>query len=119
MLGDDANEAIAWFGATERGNFEGENILVRGDRPEPARLPEWRRRLYEVRAQRVWPGLDDKRLTAWNALAISALADAGAAFAREDYLDAARRAAGVRARRSCARTARAAFCAPGRTGAGA
>ena len=84
MLGDDANEAIAWFGATERGNFEGQNILVRGDRPEPARLPEWRRLLYEVRAQRVWPGLDDKRLTAWNALAISALADAGAAFARED-----------------------------------
>jgi uncharacterized protein len=94
VLGDDANEAIAWFGATERGNFEGQNILVRGDRPEPAGLAEWRRRLYEVRAQRVWPGLDDKRLTAWNALAISALADAGAVLEREDYLDAARKAAG-------------------------
>ena len=94
ILGDEADEAIAWFGATQRGNFEGANILVRGDGPEPAGLPEWRRRLYEVRAQRVWPGLDDKRLTAWNALAISALADAGAAFQRDDYLDAARRAAG-------------------------
>jgi len=94
LMGDDADEAIAWFGATERGNFEGANILVRGEGPEPAALPEWRRRLYEARAQRVWPGLDDKRLTAWNALAISALADAGAAFGRDDYLDAARRAAG-------------------------
>ncbi len=94
LLGDDADEAIAWFGATQHGNFEGANILVRGDGPEPAALPEWRRRLYEARAERVWPGLDDKRLTAWNALAISALADAGAGFEREDYLDAAREAAG-------------------------
>ena len=92
VLGDDADEAIAWFGATQRGNFEGSNILVRGE-GSPAGLPDWRRRLYAVREKRVWPGLDDKRLTAWNALAISALAEAGAVLERSDYLDAATGAA--------------------------
>jgi uncharacterized protein YyaL (SSP411 family) len=84
----DADEAIAWFGATDSGNFEGHNIPVRGP-GKPPRLGEWRRRLYEVRAQRVWPGLDDKRLTAWNALMISALAEAGAVLERPDYVEAA------------------------------
>ncbi|MEA2309780.1 MAG: uncharacterized protein QOI65_2066 [Thermoleophilaceae bacterium] len=88
VLGDDADEAISYYGATEDGNFEGSNILTRGVAPSE-RLPEIRRRLYEARAQRVWPGLDDKRLTAWNALAIAALADAGAVLERSDYLDAA------------------------------
>jgi hypothetical protein len=93
-LGDepDADEAIAWFGATDRGNFEGANIPVRGP-GAPERLDDWRRRLYDVRAQRVWPGLDDKRLTSWNALMISALAEAGAVLERADYLEAATQAA--------------------------
>src|SRR5215216_7487738 len=85
----DADEAIAWIGATDRGNFEGRNIPVRGP-GEPERRAAWRRRLYEVRTRRVWPGLDDKRLTSWNALMVAALADAGATLEREDYLEAAR-----------------------------
>ena len=56
-------------------------------------LERARRTLYEVRARRVWPGLDDKRLTAWNALMIAALADAGAVLGRADYLEAARQCA--------------------------
>jgi uncharacterized protein YyaL (SSP411 family) len=83
-------EAIAYFGATEEGNFEdGLNVLeARG--PVPDRLAEIRRRLFELRSGRVRPGLDDKRLTAWNALMVAALADAGAVLAREDYVEAAR-----------------------------
>jgi hypothetical protein len=91
VLGDELGEAaISYFGASPEGNFEdGANVLeARGDAPE--RLAEIRSRLLEARAGRVRPGLDDKRLTAWNALMISALADAGAALARDDYLDAAR-----------------------------
>ena len=86
-------DAVRWFGATEQGNFEGRNILVRGGDADPPGLEEWRRVLYERRAQRVWPGIDDKRLTAWNALMVSALADAGAVLERDDYLDAARASA--------------------------
>jgi uncharacterized protein YyaL (SSP411 family) len=81
------------YGVTEAGNFEGRNILhlaEGGEAAEPEALDEMRRVLYEARAQRVWPGLDDKRLTAWNALMIAALAEAGAVLDREDYLDAAR-----------------------------
>ena len=63
------------------------------DTEPPAGIDEARRALYEVRSKRVWPGLDDKRLLAWNALAIAALADAGAVLGRDDYLDAARAAA--------------------------
>ncbi len=97
-LGDDAQEAIAWFGATERGNFvdphhpqiTGRNVLEsRGPEPTPEVRERIRTRLREVREQREHPGVDDKRLTAWNALMVSALADAGAVLGREDYLAAA------------------------------
>ncbi len=81
-------EGAAWFGASEDGNFEGANILVRGE-DEPAELDTWRATLLEARGQRVWPGIDDKRLAAWNALMISALAEAGAVLERPDFLQAA------------------------------
>jgi len=84
---------MQFYGVSEAGNFEGRNILhLAGgvDAAEPAELAEMRRALYEARSKRVWPGLDDKRLTAWNALMIAALAEAGAVLEREDYLDAAR-----------------------------
>jgi uncharacterized protein YyaL (SSP411 family) len=92
-LGDElADVAIPYFGMTERGNFEGRNnpVLARED---PRQREEIRSRLYEARERRVRPGLDDKRLTAWNALMVSALADAGAVLERQDYVDAARRCA--------------------------
>jgi uncharacterized protein YyaL (SSP411 family) len=84
---------MQFWGVTEEGNFEGANVLhlAQGaEAPEPEGLAKARRALFEARSQRVWPGLDDKRLTSWNALAIAALADAGAVLGREDYLDGAR-----------------------------
>jgi uncharacterized protein YyaL (SSP411 family) len=87
------DKLMQFYGVTDGGNFEGRNILhLAGgvDATEPEGLEEMRRALYEARAKRVWPGLDDKRLTAWNALTINALAEAGAVLGRDDYLDAAR-----------------------------
>jgi uncharacterized protein YyaL (SSP411 family) len=48
-----------------------------------------RRRLYDVRSTRVWPGLDDKVLTAWNAWMVRGVAEAARAFDRADYREAA------------------------------
>ncbi|MEA2143021.1 MAG: uncharacterized protein QOI64_1451, partial [Solirubrobacteraceae bacterium] len=76
------------------GNFEGANILEsRGPEPVPEVRERIRAALLAVRDRRVRPGLDDKRLTAWNGLMIRALAEAGAVLERDDYLAAARRAA--------------------------
>jgi uncharacterized protein len=88
---------MQFYGVSERGNFEGRNVLhlaEGADAAEPEGLDEMRGALYEARTGRVWPGLDDKRLASWNALMIAALADAGAVLERDDYLDAARACAG-------------------------
>ncbi len=94
------------YGISREGNFEGQNILeVRASVDSLARrhgledqrvtelLESARRRLLEVRSQRVRPGLDDKVLTAWNGLMIQALARGGAVLGEETYLHAASRAA--------------------------
>jgi uncharacterized protein YyaL (SSP411 family) len=87
----DAEAAVVWFGATAQGNFEGTNVLEsRGPEPPPEQRARIRARLMDIRDERVRPGLDDKRLTSWNALALGALAEAGARIGRDDLLDAAR-----------------------------
>src|SRR4029079_5146520 len=83
-----AEVALTYYGITEEGNFEGASIPVRAT-PDPPSLAEIKSALLAAREQRVRPGLDDKRLTSWNALMISALADAGAALDRADYVAAA------------------------------
>jgi len=95
-LGSDAEPILTHYGVTDAGNFEGANILhlaAGADSEPPIGLDDARAVLYDARSKRVWPGLDDKRLASWNALMISALADAGAVLGREDYLEAASSAA--------------------------
>jgi uncharacterized protein YyaL (SSP411 family) len=100
VLGEDADAAIAWLGASEQGNFvdphhpqPGLNVLQgHGPEPQPGVRDRIRERLLSAREQRTRPALDDKRLTSWNALMICVLADAGAALGDDDggrYLDAA------------------------------
>jgi hypothetical protein len=45
--------------------------------------------LYRERERRVHPGLDDKVLASWNGLTLAALAEAGRALGRADYVAAA------------------------------
>jgi uncharacterized protein YyaL (SSP411 family) len=94
----------AAYGITPQGNWEGKTVLQRAlddsslaarfklD-PEEIRpkLAELHGKLLEVRSQRVRPGTDDKVLVMWNALMLSALAQAGRYLKREDYLNAASR----------------------------
>jgi uncharacterized protein YyaL (SSP411 family) len=47
--------------------------------------------LFEARNQRIRPALDDKVLTGWNALALTAFAEAARYLKRPDYLEIARR----------------------------
>jgi uncharacterized protein YyaL (SSP411 family) len=88
------------------GNFEGRSILhlphdlaaVARVEEIPAdeltsRLAAARRLLLEARSRREPPFRDEKVLVSWNALVIRAFAEAGAAFARSDYVDIARTAA--------------------------
>jgi uncharacterized protein YyaL (SSP411 family) len=81
LLGADADAAIAYWGVTEEGNFEGRNILnVDHDRAPDARIARARRTLYDARAKRVWPARDEKILASWNGLMLRAVCEAARAF---------------------------------------
>jgi uncharacterized protein YyaL (SSP411 family) len=89
LLDADADAALAWLGVDARGNFTdahhpepGLNVLTaRGPEPDAPTRERIRARLLAERRMRVPPALDEKRLTSWNALMITALAEAGAALA--------------------------------------
>jgi uncharacterized protein len=98
IAGDDAAEVVRYFGVTEGGNFEDPHTGYRGnilrvvDRAEepPEAVQRAVPKLFAAREQRVRPGLDDKVLLAWNTLFLRSLAEAAAAFERDDWMDAAR-----------------------------
>jgi hypothetical protein len=95
VLGADAGRFAATYDVTERGNWEGVNVLNRlgdtalADGETERFLADCRGRLLEAREQRPRPARDDKLLADWNGLLIAALARAGAAFARPDWIDRA------------------------------
>jgi uncharacterized protein YyaL (SSP411 family) len=103
---DDAPLVLDWYDISERGNWEGTSVphtprpLADVARRHGLELAEAERRiararglLYEARARRVPPGLDDKILTAWNGLMIGALADGARILGDSRYREAAARAA--------------------------
>ncbi len=102
----EAELAIRVFGLTEQGNFEGRNVLHlpvpleefarrQGMTSEALweRLDRIRQKLYAARAERVPPLRDDKIITAWNGMMITALAEASRFLHAPCYGKAAQKAA--------------------------
>jgi uncharacterized protein YyaL (SSP411 family) len=92
---DDGRWAATVFAVTEAGTFEhGSSVLqLPHDPGDPDRFAAVKAALLAARRNRVQPGRDDKVVTAWNGLAITALAEAGLALSRPDLIDAARQCA--------------------------
>ena len=114
LLGPDASVFIDYYGVKENGNvladpfgeFEKKNVLHvsqtleqiaeelgRSEDEIAAVLERGRQRMFQRRVSRPRPGLDDKILTAWNGLMISALAKGYQILQEDIYLEAAEQAA--------------------------
>jgi hypothetical protein len=116
LLGEEHARWFGWrYGMEAEGNvqndphheFTGRNILFQAHSVEEtahhfeksveevsAALSDAERRLFEVRGERPRPHLDDKILTSWNGLMISAFAKAAVILDAAQYADVAREAAG-------------------------
>jgi uncharacterized protein YyaL (SSP411 family) len=102
---DEFNVLATRYGLSQAANFEGQWHLQVRDSIENAAevagelaatvqtlINSGSDKLLAARNERVWPGRDEKILTAWNALMIRGLAMAGRALGREDLLEAASQA---------------------------
>ncbi len=91
---DDGRVFCELYDVSERGNWEGHNILnlTRDPQSDAERDVAARGKchLYGVRSKRVWPGRDEKILAGWNGWMLAAFAEAALAFDRDDYRDVCR-----------------------------
>ncbi len=99
---EDAALFMQYYGVTQRGNFEGKNILhIEQDAQTvadqahvsletlQASLKRSREMLFKVREKRVKPGRDEKILASWNGLMLRSFAEAARYLDRPDYLQVA------------------------------
>jgi len=96
ILGDEDGEAfIRYYSMTAAGNFEGANTLridpasKEAGMPPAEELKAMKEALFAERQKRKRPIRDDKVISAWNGLTISALVKAAEVFKRGDWTDAA------------------------------
>ncbi len=100
VLGDNAEPFLPYYNVTPGGNFEGHNILNVTDISQRAvnyenidkfseTIEQSKVKLLELRAQRIRPLTDDKILTSWNGLAISAFCRGYQVSGEKRYLEAA------------------------------
>jgi uncharacterized protein len=89
LIGTRADDMIAYWGATEEGNFEGHNILYvpNGTNPTNLTTSDWsallartKQTVLAAREKRVRPGRDEKILASWNGLMLRAVAEAARVF---------------------------------------
>jgi uncharacterized protein YyaL (SSP411 family) len=91
---DDGARAAEVLSVTPEGTFEeGSSTLQLREDPDPGWWAGVRARLAEARSARPQPARDDKVVTAWNGLAIAALAEAGVLLDVPDHIAAARECA--------------------------
>jgi uncharacterized protein YyaL (SSP411 family) len=104
LPGDDARLFMLYYDVSERGNFEGKNILhvtkkaaavAASTDVSEEQLKDVLRRgrelLFAEREKRVRPGRDEKILTSWNGLMLRSFAEAARYLSRPDYLALAQR----------------------------
>ena len=102
ILGNDADVFCLFYDVTDGGNFEGKTILCNnislssvafkfGKTEDQVKniLDSSIKKLLDVRSRRITPGLDDKILTSWNALMISALTKGFRVSNEQSFLSAA------------------------------
>jgi uncharacterized protein YyaL (SSP411 family) len=88
---EDAERLARAYDVTADGNFEGRNILHAVEPDAAEVMAQVRPSLLAARDRRVRPNRDEKILAGWNGLMLRALAEAGRALERADWLDLARR----------------------------
>jgi uncharacterized protein YyaL (SSP411 family) len=101
LLGREYGEFYcSYYDITKEGNFEGKNIpnligkkLISIDEVDKGKLESMRDMLLSYRNNRIKPHRDEKVLTSWNGLMISALAYGYKIFGNKVYIDRAKKAA--------------------------
>lgn len=97
LLGEeDGGYFNSWYGVTQKGNFEGKNILNlihnKDFDKNNEKIETLNKKVYAYRLTRTSLHKDDKILTSWNALMIAAFAKAYKILQDEKYLTAAEQA---------------------------
>lgn len=97
ILKDSADEFSGYFNITERGNFEGRNILNTIGKRIPRERKEFvlacLDKLFAYREKRIRPHRDEKILTSLNGLAIAAFSVAGKLLENPEYISVAAKTA--------------------------
>jgi hypothetical protein len=102
ILGDDSDLFCIYYDVTDGGNFEGKTILANNIKASALAFKfgkseddvhriilDGAEKLLDVRNNRAQPGKDDKVLTAWNGLMVSAFVNGFKVSGKSKYLDVA------------------------------